>query len=89
MQTVSYTHLDVYKRQDITDLIQQFPELATETDNLQQGLQNLAFDKASDAIGKIRDSVKDVTDPKQLAAADKYIPVSYTHLMMIHGLKKK
>lgn len=62
-----------FQNSDITDLIQQFPELATDTDNLQQGLQNLAFDKASDAIGKIRDSVKDVTDPKQLAAADKYI----------------
>lgn len=62
-----------FQNSDITDLIQQFPELATETDNLQQGLQNLAFDKASDAIGKIRDSVKDVTDPKQLATADKYI----------------
>lgn len=62
-----------FQNSDITDLIQQFPKLATETDNLQQGLQNLAFDKASDAIGKIRDSVKDVTDPKQLAAADKYI----------------
>lgn len=62
-----------FQNSDITDLIQQFPELATETDNLQQGLQNLAFDKASDAIDKIRDSVKDVTDPKQLAAADKYV----------------
>lgn len=62
-----------FQNSDITDLIQQSPELATETDNLQQGLQNLAFDKASDAIGKIRDSVKDVTDPKQLAAADKYV----------------
>lgn len=62
-----------FQNSDITDLIQQFPELATETDNLQQGLQNLVFDKASDAIGKIRDSVKDVTDPKQLAAADQYI----------------
>lgn len=62
-----------FQNSDVTGLIQQFPELATETDNLQQGLQNLAFDKASDAIGKIRDSVKDVTDPKQLAAADKYI----------------
>lgn len=62
-----------FQNSDITDLIQQFPELATETDNLQQGLQKLTFDKASDAIGKIRDSVKDVTDPKQLAAADKYI----------------
>ena len=64
---------DTFQNSDVTDLIQQFPELATETDNLQQGLQNLAFDKASDAIGKIRDSVKDVTDPKQLAAADKYV----------------
>lgn len=62
-----------FQNSDVTDLIQQFPELATETDNLQQGLQNLAFDKASDAVGKIRDSVKGVTDPKQLAAADKYV----------------
>lgn len=62
-----------FQNSDITDLIQQFPELATETDNLQQGLQNLAFDKASTAIGKIRDSVKDVTDPKELTAANKYI----------------
>ena len=62
-----------FQNSDITDLIQQFPELATETDNLQQGLQKLTFDKASTAIGKIRDSVKDVTDPKELAAADKYI----------------
>ena len=62
-----------FQNSDITDLIQQSPELATETDNLQQGLQKLAFDKASTAIGKIRDSVKDVTDPKELAAADKYI----------------
>lgn len=62
-----------FQNSDITDLIQQFPELATETDNLQQGLQKLTFDKASTAIGKIRDSVKDVTDPKELAAADKYV----------------
>lgn len=61
------------KSSDITDLIQQFPELATETDNLQTGLQKLATDKASNAIGKIRDAVKDTTDPKELAAADKYV----------------
>ena len=61
------------KSSDITDLIQQFPELATETDNLQQGLQKLATDKASTAIGKIRDAVKDTTDPKELAQADRYI----------------
>lgn len=61
------------KNSDITDLIQQFPELATETDDLQTGLQKLATDKASTAIGKIRDAVKDTTDPKELAAADKYV----------------
>ena len=61
------------KNSDLTDLIQQFPELAGETDNLQQGLQNLALDKASTAIGKIRDFVKDTTDPKELAQADRYI----------------
>lgn len=61
------------KNSDITDLIQQFPELSGETDDLQQGLQNLALDKAATAIGKIRDSVKDTTDPKELAQADRYI----------------
>lgn len=61
------------KSSDITDLIQQFPELATETDDLQTGLQKLATDKAATAIGKIRDAVKDTTDPKELAAADKYV----------------
>ncbi len=61
------------KNSDITDLIQQFPELADETDDLQQGLQKVATDKASTAIGKIRDAVKDTTDPKELAAADKYV----------------
>lgn len=61
------------KSSDLTDLIQQFPELNDETDNLQQGLQKLATTKASDAIGKIRDSVKDTTDPKELAKADKYV----------------
>lgn len=62
-----------FKNSDVTDLIQQFPELATETDDLQKGLQNLTFDKASKAINKIKESVKDVTDPKELAAADKYV----------------
>lgn len=77
-----------FQNSDITDLIQQFPELATETDNLQQGLQKLTFDKASTAIGKIRDSVKDVTDPKQLAATDKYVQ-SIMDTMDLSGMSMK
>ena len=48
------------------------------------------MDKGAEAIGKIRDSVKDVTDPKQLAQADKYVQsimdtsrISYPALLLI------
>ena len=55
-----------FQNSDMADLIQQFPELSNASGDLKDNLQNLA-------IGKIRDSVKDVTDPKQLAQADKYV----------------
>ena len=62
-----------FQNSDMADLIQQFPELSNASSDLKDNLQNLAMDKGVEAIGKIRDSVKDVTDPKQLAQADKYV----------------
>lgn len=56
-----------FQNSDMADLIQQFPELSNASGDLKDNLQNLAMDKGVEAIGKIRDSVKDVTDPKQLA----------------------
>ena len=56
-----------FQNSDMADLIQQFPELSNASGDLKDNLQNLAMNKGAEAIGKIRDSVKDVTDPKQLA----------------------
>lgn len=62
-----------FQNSDMADLIQQFPELSNASGDLKDNLQNLAMNKGAEAISKIRDSVKDVTDPKQLAQADKYV----------------
>lgn len=62
-----------FQNSDMADLIQQFPELSNASGDLKDNLQDLAMNKGVEAIGKIRDSVKDVTDPKQLAQADKYV----------------
>lgn len=62
-----------FQNSDMVNLIQQFPELSNASGDLKDNLQNLAMNKGAEAIGKIRDSVKDVTDPKQLAQADKYV----------------
>lgn len=62
-----------FQNSDMADLIRQFPELSNASGDLKDNLQNLAMNKGAEAIGKIRDSVKDVTDPKQLAQADKYV----------------
>ena len=62
-----------FQNSDMADLIQQFPELSNASGDLKDNLQNLAMNKGAEAIDKIRDSVKDVTDPKQLAQADKYV----------------
>lgn len=62
-----------FQNSDMADLIQQFPELSNASGDLKDNLQDLAMNKGAEAIGKIRDSVKDVTDPKQLAQADKYV----------------
>lgn len=62
-----------FQNSDMADLIQQFPELSNASGDLKDNLQDLAMNKGAEAIGKIRDSVKDVSDPKQLAQADKYV----------------
>lgn len=62
-----------FQNSDMADLIQQFPELSNASGDLKDNLQDLAMNKGAEAIGKIRDAVKDVTDPKQLAQADKYV----------------
>lgn len=66
-----------FQNSDMADLIQQFPELSNASGDLKDNLQDLAMDKGAEAIGNIRDSVKDVTDPKQLA--DPLFPEHFTH----------
>lgn len=66
-----------FQNSDMADLIQQFPELSNASGDLKDNLQNLAMNKGAEAIGKIRDSVKDVTNPKQLA--DPLFPEHFTH----------
>lgn len=80
-----------FQNSDMADLIQQFPELSNASGDLKDNLQDLAMDKGAEAIGKIRDSVKDVTDPKQLAQADKYVQsimdtsrINYPALVVIY-----
>ena len=62
-----------FKSSDITDLIQQFPELASETDNLEQGLSKLTLTKLGDAISGIRKETSKITDPKKKKEAENYI----------------
>lgn len=62
-----------YTTSDITDLIQQFPKLATETDNLNSALNSLAVDNFVSAMSTIRNEMKGVTDPTQLAAMNAFI----------------
>lgn len=66
-----------FQNSDMADLIQQFPELSNASGDLKDNLQNLAMDKGAEAIGKVRDAFKDVTDPKQLA--DPLFPEHFTH----------
>lgn len=62
-----------YASSDITDLIQQFPELATETDNLNSALNRLAVDNFVSVMSTIRNEMKGVTDPTQIAAMNAFI----------------
>ena len=57
-----------YTSTDIIDLIQQFPQLASETDNLSEALNNLAVDNFISTMDSIKKSMGDVTTPSQFAA---------------------
>ena len=62
-----------FKSSDITDLIQQFPELASETDNLEQGLSKLTLSNLNESLIGIREKTKDITDPEKKKNVEKYI----------------
>lgn len=59
-----------FKDSDLTDLIQQFPQLAGETDNLQTAIANLQADKLKSTIQKIDESMDGASD-EELANAQK------------------
>lgn len=59
-----------FKDSDLTDLIQQFPQLADQTDNLQEGISNLQADKLKSTLKKIDDSMDGASD-EELANAQK------------------
>lgn len=59
-----------FKDSDLTDLIQQFPQLADQTDNLQEAISNLQADKLKSTIKKIDDSMDGASD-EELANAQK------------------
>lgn len=61
-----------YTASDITDLIQQFPSLSTETDNLNSALNGLVVDNFVSAMNAIQDVMKGVTDPTQIAAMNAF-----------------
>lgn len=46
-----------FKDSDLTDLIQQFPQLASGTDDLQKSISNLKVSKVTDSIKKIDDAM--------------------------------
>lgn len=62
-----------YKDSDIIDLKQQFPELASETDNLQQSLTKLSLSEAEDTISGILKASEEITDPEKRKDVENYI----------------
>lgn len=59
-----------FKDSDLTDLIQQFPQLADQTDNLQEAISDLQADKLKSTLKKIDDSM-DGASSEELANAQK------------------
>lgn len=59
-----------FKDSDLTDLIQQFPQLTDQTDNLQEAISNLQADKLKSTLKKIDDSMDGASD-EELANAQK------------------
>lgn len=50
-----------FKDSDLTDIIQQFPQLASGTDDLQKSISNLKVSKVTDSIKKIDDAMVDAS----------------------------
>lgn len=50
---------------DLTDVIQQFPELAGQTDNLDEALGNLSLDKIKEFSEQYSEAISSITDPEQ------------------------
>lgn len=50
---------------DLTDLIQQFPELAGQADNLDESLGNLSLDKIKEFSEQYSEAISSITDPEQ------------------------
>lgn len=57
---------------DTTDLVQQFGELAGQTDNLGASLANLKADKIKEFSAEWKAGIKEITDPEQLEAASNF-----------------
>lgn len=57
---------------DLTDLVQQFPELAGQTDNLEAALNNLKIDKLKDFTDQWEESISGLTDKNQIKAANEF-----------------
>ena len=51
-----------FKESDLTDLIQQFPELADSTDDLQKAVANLQADQLTSVLSQIDDAMVDASD---------------------------
>lgn len=59
-----------FKETDLTDLIQQFPQLAGETDNLQEAIANLQADKLKSTLSKIDDAMADASTEEKAKAQE-------------------
>ena len=60
--TLSTLKTGEFKDSDLTDLIQQFPELADSTDDLQKAIANLQADQLTSVLSQIDDAMADASD---------------------------
>lgn len=57
----------------LTDLIQEFPQLAGQTDNLEAAIENLKVDKLKSFMDEVKKVSDNVTDPTEQAKLDNYV----------------
>lgn len=57
----------------LTDLIQEFPQLAGQTDNLEAAIENLKVDKLKSFMAEVKKVSDNVTDPTEQAKLDNYV----------------